>query len=317
METPMTATRLLGEDHQRIHDLYQQLAQVPAPADQAALVQKLFQALEIHAWMEERLVYPILAQACQEDSLAHRLGAAHGEAKRLISAFRIRGGFDAPEAETVLARLMAVIQDHVREEEAQAFPLLAAGAAHNAELGADLARLKGKMESFPPFAHAIELAVPVRAAYNQWTQFEDFPRFLGDVKEVRQLGPTRMQWHAAVAGMDVRWTSEIYEQIPDVRIAWSSVEGALNAGSVSFLALEAGLTRILVELTYEPQGLAEQLGAMVGVLSRHVNASLRSYKAYLESARVESGAWRGKVEGTPLDARNGGGGEVRPGPGPS
>jgi uncharacterized membrane protein len=156
----------------------------------------------------------------------------------------------------------------------------------------------------------VDVAVPLHVAYNQWTQFEDFPRFLDNVKEVRQQGPTHLQWHAELAGKELRWSSEIYEQIPDSRIAWRGLEGALNGGSVSFRSLDAGTTRTLVELTYEPQGLLENLGAMAGMLSRYVASSLESYKAYLERTRVESGAWRGKVEGTPLGARPERGGEA-------
>ena len=303
MDTPITATGLLGDDHQRIREHCRKLGQEPAPAGQEGLIKELLEELEIHFWMEERLVYPILAKACQEGDLAHRLDQAHGEIKRLISGFRLLGSGAGTEG-MVLARLMATFQEHMREEEEQAFPLLAAGMAHNAELGAELARLRGRMKLFPPFAQTIGLAVPVRVAYNQWTQFEDFPRFLDKVKEVRQLGATCVQWHADLAGMDIRWTAEIYEQIPDARIAWRSVEGALNAGSVSFLALDEGSTRILVELTYEPQGLVENLGAMVGVLSRHVASSLQSYKEFLERTRAESGAWRGTVEGSSVEVRD-------------
>lgn len=314
MGTPITATRLLHEDHQRLRELYQKLCQESRPAGQEDLARELLEALEIHSWMEERLVYPLLATACQDDSLTQRLGGAHGDMKRLISEFRLKGGYGGPEGRKVLGRLMTVLQEHVHEEEEQAFPLLAAGAAHNEELGADLARLRRRMEMFPPFAHSIDLAVPLQVAYNQWTQFEDFPRFLANVKEVRQAGPTRVEWHAEVAGKDLRWTSEIYEQTPDARIAWRSVEGSMNAGSVSFLALDEGSSRILVELNYEPQGLLENLGAMVGVLPRYVASNLQSYKEHLERTRAESGAWRGKVAGNPMDARKSGGGEVRPGP---
>ncbi len=314
MGTPITATRLLHEDHQRVRDLYQQLCQESKPGDQEDLAKELLQSLEIHSWMEERLVYPLLAKASQDEDLTQRMGRAHGDMKRLISEYRLKGGFAGPEGRRVLGQLMTAVQDHVLEEEDQAFPLLAAGEAPNEELGADLARLRSRMEMFPPFAHAVDLAVPLQVAYNQWTQFEDFPRFLANVKEVRQAGPTRVEWHAEVAGKELRWTSEIYEQTSDSRIAWRSVEGSLNGGSVSFLALDEGTTRILVELTYEPQGVLENLGAMVGVLSRYVAANLQTFKEHLERTRTESGAWRGKVIGTPLDARKGGGGEVRPGP---
>ncbi|BDU72161.1 SRPBCC family protein [Mesoterricola silvestris] len=313
MATPPNATSLLHEDHQRAEDLYQRLVQEPSPDRQEDQVKELLQALEIHSWMEERLVYPVLSKACQDDTMAQRLGEGHGEMKRLISDFRLKGGLRGPDGRRILGQLMVAVEDHVADEEAEAFPLLAQAAAHNEELGAELAKLKGRMEMFPPFAQSMDLSVPLQVAYNQWTQFEDFPRFLSNVKEVTQAGPTRVQWRAEAAGKDLRWTSEIYEQTPDSRIAWRSVEGSLNAGSVSFRALDGGSSRILVELTYEPQGVIENLGALVGVFSRYVASNLESYKEFIERTRAESGAWRGKVSGNPMDARKSGGGDVRPG----
>jgi uncharacterized membrane protein len=104
-----------------------------------------------------------------------------------------------------------------------------------------------------------------------------------------------------IAGKEFQWTAEIYEQIPDQRIAWSSVDGALNAGSASFRPLSSTSCRVLVEMSYEPQGLVEDLGAMLGVMSRRVANELEKFKEYVESISRESGAWRGRIEGTPVD----------------
>lgn len=318
MNESVTATQVLGDDHRRVRELYRRREEEPMGGDPDHLAEGLVKELEIHSWLEERRVYPVLSQACRDDGYAGAFQKAHGEIKRLISEFRLAqlaGGSGSPRGRALLARIMDAFLKHAAEEEEHAFPVLAADAASNKELGAELIKARGKMDLFPPIAQSIELAVPVRVAYDQWIRFEDFPHFLGNVKEVRQLGATRVVWRANVGGKAVQWTSEIHEQIPDARIAWTSVDGALNAGSVSFQPLNGGTTRMLVELTYEPQGLLENLGAMVAVLSRLISTSLRNYKDYIERTRGETGAWRGQAKGSPLDPLHANRGGARPGPG--
>jgi uncharacterized membrane protein len=142
---------------------------------------------------------------------------------------------------------------------------------------------------------SIDVDVPVRTAYNQWTQFEDFPKFMEGVLEVKQLGDKRLLWRANVGGKEKTWEAEITEQIPDDRIAWRSRGGAPNAGVVTFHRLDDAKTRIMLQLEYEPDGALEQVGDWVGVVSRRVEGDLRRFKEFIGSRGRETGAWRGEI----------------------
>ncbi|MBA2558187.1 MAG: SRPBCC family protein [Chloroflexi bacterium] len=143
---------------------------------------------------------------------------------------------------------------------------------------------------------SIDVAVPVRTAYNQWTQMEEFPRFMEGVKSVRQLNDTRMEWVAEVAGKEKTWEAEITEQHPDERIAWTSVTGAPNAGVVTFHRLGDHQTRVTLQLDAEPEGAVESAGDALGLLQRRVKGDMERFKEYIESRGQESGGWRGDVE---------------------
>jgi uncharacterized membrane protein len=149
---------------------------------------------------------------------------------------------------------------------------------------------------------AIHLDVPVHVAYDQWTRFEDFPRFLENVKEVRQLDDQRVSWRVQIAGKEFQWTARIHEQVPDRRIAWASTEGALNAGSVSFRPLSADSCRMLVELAYEPAGLIEDVGAALGLVSRQMTIELQKFKDFVESGGRTGAGWRGRIADNPVHA---------------
>lgn len=142
---------------------------------------------------------------------------------------------------------------------------------------------------------SIEVQVPVSTAYNQWTQFEDFPKFMEGVKQVRQLDDTHLQWRASVGGKDKEWNAEITEQQPDTRISWRSTSGARNDGIVTFHPLSDNSTRISVHMTYEPEGMIESAGDAMGMLERRVQGDLERFKEFLESRGHETGAWRGSV----------------------
>ena len=142
-----------------------------------------------------------------------------------------------------------------------------------------------------------EIDVPVRTVYNQWTQFEDFPRFMDGVKEVRQLDDTHLHWRASFAGKEKEWDSEITEQVPDQRIAWRSTSGVPNAGAVNFEPLNQGRTRVMVTMEYEPQGMMEKAGDAVGLVSHRLEDAVEKFKDLVESRGAETGAWRGEVHG--------------------
>jgi uncharacterized membrane protein len=143
---------------------------------------------------------------------------------------------------------------------------------------------------------SIEVNVPVNTAYNQWTQFEDFPKFMEGVKEVRQLDDTHVHWHAEIAGKDKEWDAEITEQIPDQHIAWRSTSGTPNSGIVTFEKISDDRTRITLRMDYEPEDVVEKAGDAAGVLSRRIEGDLQRFKEFIESRGQETGAWRGKVE---------------------
>jgi uncharacterized membrane protein len=143
---------------------------------------------------------------------------------------------------------------------------------------------------------SIEVAVPVQTAYNQWTQFEDFPAFMEGVERVQQLDDTHLHWVAEVGGQKVEWDAEITHQEPDRRVAWRATEGRFNSGDVTFQQVN-GTTHIEVEIEYDTEGAKETAGSALGFDSRRVKGDLERFKDFIESRGTETGAWRGKVEG--------------------
>ena len=140
----------------------------------------------------------------------------------------------------------------------------------------------------------IDVNVPVSTAYNQWTQFEEFPKFMDNVESVKQLDDTHLHWVAEIAGKRHEWNAEITYQDPDQHIAWRAIDGKDNTGSVRFQKLGDDKTRIKVRMTWEAEGVAETVGDKAGVDDRGVQADLKRFKELVE-ARGESGAWRGEV----------------------
>jgi uncharacterized membrane protein len=144
---------------------------------------------------------------------------------------------------------------------------------------------------------SIDVEVPVRTAYDQWTQFEEFPQFMEGVRSVDQIDDAHLRWVAEIGGSQQAWTAEITEQRPDERVAWKTVEGHGNAGVVTFHRLGEGETRVTVQMEHETEGLREQLGSALGMDSRRVKGDLERFKDLIESRGVETGAWRGEIEG--------------------
>jgi uncharacterized membrane protein len=142
---------------------------------------------------------------------------------------------------------------------------------------------------------SIDVEVPVRTAYNQWTQFEQFPAFMEGVTAVTQVDDRRLRWQANVGGKSQEWTAEITEQHPDERIAWRSTSGARNAGVVTFHRLADQKTRVMLQMEYDPQGMVENVGDAVGVVTARVGRDMARFKDYIESRQRETGAWRGDI----------------------
>jgi uncharacterized membrane protein len=142
---------------------------------------------------------------------------------------------------------------------------------------------------------SIEVDVPVRVAYDQWTQFEEFPAFMEAVEMVEQLDDTTLRWTAEIAGVKKTWTARITEQSPDQRIAWTSVEGAQNAGVVTFHRLDDRKTRATLQLDVAPEGPVESVGDALGFVQRQAKGDLERFKEFVERRGVATGAWRGEV----------------------
>jgi carbon monoxide dehydrogenase subunit G len=147
---------------------------------------------------------------------------------------------------------------------------------------------------------SITVDVPISMAYNQWTQFEDFPEFMGGVQQVEQLDDQRLHWVAEIGGVKREWYATILEQRPDEKVAWAATEGATNAGAVYFSEAGAGQTMVTLELEYEPEGIVEKAGDALNIVERQASADLDKFKAFIESRSLETGAWRGDVEGATL-----------------
>ncbi|EYT81983.1 SRPBCC family protein [Streptomyces andamanensis] len=144
---------------------------------------------------------------------------------------------------------------------------------------------------------SIEVNVPVRDVYDQWTQFEDFPQFMDGVERIEQRTDTLTHWKTKIGGREREFDAEITEQIPDERIAWTSIGGdAKQAGVVTFHRLDDGTTKVMLQLDYDPEGLAETIGDKLGFVKRQATGDLKRFKGFIEDrGGTATGAWRGGV----------------------
>ena len=147
------------------------------------------------------------------------------------------------------------------------------------------------------FEESIKVAVPVRVAYDQWTQFEDFPKFMEGVERVVQLDDKRLLWTASVAGQQKSWEAEIVDQTPDERIAWKSIDGAANAGAVLFEPIGPRETKVILRIDAEPDGAIETIGDALGFLRRRVEGDLKDGSRHVERDGVNRRGWRGEIHG--------------------
>jgi uncharacterized membrane protein len=150
----------------------------------------------------------------------------------------------------------------------------------------------------PKIQDSIEIQAPVQQAYNQWTQFEEFPKFMEGIESVKQLDDTHLQWNAEIRGESREWTTEITEQRPDEKVAWKTIEGEVkNDGVVTFEEVGDGRTRLNVQMDVEGDSSAENVaGDLLGVVKRQVHGDLERFKQLIENRDEETGAWRGEVQ---------------------
>ena len=145
---------------------------------------------------------------------------------------------------------------------------------------------------------SIDVEAPVSKVYNQWTQFEEFPKFMEGVDSVTQLDDKHLRWVADIAGRRKEWDAEIFEQVPDQRIAWRSTAGARNSGVVSFHPAGANRTRVDLRMEIEPEGAIESVGASLGAVTRRIEGDLERFKQFIQAKARETGAWRGEIHET-------------------
>ena len=144
---------------------------------------------------------------------------------------------------------------------------------------------------------SVDVDVPVRIAYDQWTQFESFPEFMGGVEQITQIDDKLNHWVTKIDGVKREFDTEITEQHPDERIAWKSVAGeAKHAGVVTFHRLEDSKTRVMIQIDWEPEGVVEKAGAALGFDDRQVKADAKRFKEFIEQRGLPTGAWRGDIE---------------------
>jgi uncharacterized protein YndB with AHSA1/START domain len=143
--------------------------------------------------------------------------------------------------------------------------------------------------------HSIDINAPVRAVYDQWTQFEEFPRFMEGVEEIRQDGPRNLFWKARIAGKEKQWEAEILEQVPDQRIVWRSIDGTPNSGEVMFEPLEEERTRVTLRMEYEPEGFFEKAGDALGIPSSRAEGDLKRFRDFVEEKGTETAGWDGRI----------------------
>ncbi|MBD0292564.1 MAG: SRPBCC family protein [Jiangellaceae bacterium] len=142
---------------------------------------------------------------------------------------------------------------------------------------------------------SVEVNVPIRTAYDQWTQFEEFPRFMSDVESVTQLDDRHLHWKVEIAGVEREFDAEITEQHPEERIAWRAIGEVRQAGVVTFHKIDDNTTRVMLQLDMEPEGFVETVGEKAGFVARAVERDMENFKEFIESRGAQTGAWRGDI----------------------
>lgn len=144
---------------------------------------------------------------------------------------------------------------------------------------------------------SVEVEVPIRVAYDQWTQFEEFPLFMDGVEKVQQLDAVHLHWVASIAGVHREWDARITEQVPDERVAWTNLDGVTNGGVVSFTPIGPQTTLVTLQMEVEPDGLLENVADAFGLIERQASGDLERFRDFITARGFETGGWRGEVHG--------------------
>ncbi len=144
--------------------------------------------------------------------------------------------------------------------------------------------------------HAVDVDAPVRVAYNQWTQFEEFPRFMDGVESVVQVTDERLHWKVKIIGVEREFETTITEQTPDHRIAWTTTSGPTHAGVVTFHKIDDDTTRVTIQMDYDPEGFFENVADKIGFVASRLEGDMNNFKTLIEDRHTASGAWRGTIK---------------------
>ena len=151
----------------------------------------------------------------------------------------------------------------------------------------------------------VEIDAPLSVVYNQWTQFEEFPEFMEGVNDVRQLDYRRLYWESEIEGKELMTSAEIYEQIPDCRIAWRSTSGAHNAGAVYFTPI-GDKTEVKLVMDYDPAEIGDDRDKVRDAVNGRIDKNLEGFREFIERRGRETGGWRGEIrEGLHPSTRRG------------
>lgn len=154
------------------------------------------------------------------------------------------------------------------------------------------------MSSPTDHEHAVDVEAPVRVAYNQWTQFEEFPKFMDGVESITQITDDRLQWNVSFGGVSREFETTITEQTPDQRIAWTTTSGPEHAGVVTFHKIDDDKTRVTLQMDYDPDGFLEGVADKLGFVSNRLKGDMENFKEFIEDREAASGAWRGTIKQT-------------------
>ncbi|MGF1645726.1 MAG: SRPBCC family protein [Kineosporiaceae bacterium] len=146
---------------------------------------------------------------------------------------------------------------------------------------------------------SIEVDVPLQVAYDQWTQFEDFPQFMSGIEEIRQLSDGRTHWRLSIGGVTREFDADVLVQQPDQGVSWRSVDGPTHAGSVRFEPLDQSRTRVRLSMDYQTEGFVEKVGDAMGIIERQATKDLANFKQFIESRGAATGSWRGEIGSGP------------------
>jgi uncharacterized membrane protein len=160
--------------------------------------------------------------------------------------------------------------------------------------GGDGGAQKGGKTRRLPIQRWTDVAVPVDKAYQAWTQFEEFPKFMHRVLEVKKEDQNKIHWREKIWFSTREWDGEITERRKNDRIAWKSTKGTQHSGVISFHKLDANLTRVLVTLDFVPSGMLEKMASGMRFVKRAVEADLARFKAYVEFGDVRGLEYKSK-----------------------